>query len=52
MSYPVDRLHHEVAFIAYYFHWSRDEILDLPHRERRLWVEDISGINTEISGSD
>ncbi|HEX5495666.1 MAG TPA: DUF6760 family protein, partial [Mycobacteriales bacterium] len=34
MTYPPDRLHEELAYIAYHFHWSRAEILDLEHRER------------------
>ncbi|WP_432808007.1 DUF6760 family protein [Pantanalinema sp. GBBB05] len=31
----------EVAFIAYHFHWSLDEILELVHRDRQGWVEEI-----------
>lgn len=49
MSYPLDQAAREVAFIAYYFHWPREEILDLPHRERRRWVEEISRINREVN---
>ena len=50
MRYPLDRLYEEVAFIAYHFHWSREEILNLEHRERQRWVEEISKINRELSG--
>lgn len=50
MRYPLDRIYEEVAFIAYYFHWSREEILNLEHRERHRWVEEISKINRELSG--
>ncbi len=39
----------EVAFIAYHFHWSRQEITQLPHLERRRWVDEISSINQEIN---
>lgn len=27
--------------IAYIYHWGRDEIRNIPRRERRLWVEKI-----------
>jgi hypothetical protein len=43
--YPLDRLYEEVAFIAYHFHWSHDEIMNLEHGERQRWVEEISKIN-------
>jgi len=35
----------EVAFIAYHFHWPHDQILELEHRDRRRWVEQISSLN-------
>jgi hypothetical protein len=38
-----------VAFLAYYFHWSRGEILDLSNLERRRWVEEVSNLNREIN---
>ncbi|MEA3309668.1 MAG: DUF6760 family protein [Chloroflexota bacterium] len=49
MGYPLDRLHQEVAYIAYYFHWSRDEILNLEHPERQAWVEEIAQINRRLN---
>jgi hypothetical protein len=39
----------EVAFIAYHFHWSHEEIMGLEHAERRHWVAEISGINTRLN---
>jgi hypothetical protein len=39
----------EVAFIAYHFHWSPGEILELEHADRRRWVAEISTINQEIN---
>jgi hypothetical protein len=39
----------EVAFIAYHFHWSHEEIVGLEHAERRRWVAEISGINTRLN---
>ena len=49
MSYPLGRLHQEVAFIAYHFHWPLSEILDLPHPMRQRWVEEISDINERLN---
>lgn len=49
-GYPIDRLHEEVAFIAYYFHWSAETILDLPHRDRVRWCAEISRINQALRG--
>jgi hypothetical protein len=54
-TYPTDRLYEEVAFIAYHFNWSREEIMQLPHEERQRWCEEISAINERINqeeGSD
>ena len=34
MTYATDRLYEEVAYVAYHFHWSLEEILDLEHPER------------------
>jgi hypothetical protein len=48
-TYPTDRLYEEVAFIAYHFNWSREEVLSLPHEERQRWCEEISDINERMS---
>lgn len=48
-TYPTDRLYEEVAFIAYHFNWSRDEVMSLPHSERQRWCEEISSINKKMS---
>ncbi len=50
ISYPLDRLYEEVAFIAFHFHWPFEEIINLEHRERQRWVEEISRINQRTSG--
>lgn len=49
MTYPARRLREEVAYIAYHFHWSHAEILDLEHHERSLWVDEIASINTRVN---
>ncbi|WP_313926622.1 DUF6760 family protein [Anabaena sp. FACHB-1237] len=38
----MSQLYQEVALIALYFHWSREDILNLEHTERLLWVEQIN----------
>ncbi|SFS99051.1 DUF6760 family protein [Saccharopolyspora flava] len=49
MTYAPERLHAEVAYVAYHFHWTREEILDLDHRERGRWVQEIARINTRMN---
>ena len=49
MTYAADRLHEEVAYIAYHFHWGLDDIHDLEHAERRRYVAEIGKINTRIN---
>jgi hypothetical protein len=44
-------LYQEIAFIAYYLHWSHQEIMELEHRQRRRWCEEISRINSQLSQS-
>lgn len=43
------RLCEEVAYLAYYLHWPRDEILRLEHAERRLWLDEVVNINRRIN---
>ena len=49
VGYPLDRLHEEVAYIAYHFHWPLDNILNLEHRQRRRWVEEVAKINRRLN---
>ncbi len=49
MTYAVDRLYEEVAYLAYHFHWSLDDILDLEHPMRRRFVAEIANINRRLS---
>ncbi len=48
MTYATDRLFEEVAYVAYYFHWSLDEILDLPTSLRQRFVEEIGRIHRQM----
>ncbi len=49
---PVEQLYKEAAFIAYYFHWQQDDILQMPHRVRRQWCGCISAIHSELSSDN
>lgn len=40
----------QVAFIGYYFHWPKEEILSMPHLERIKYCGEISRINRMIKG--
>ncbi|MFE4372661.1 DUF6760 family protein [Streptomyces sp. NPDC056835] len=42
MTYAADLLYEEVAYLAYHFHWPRDELLDLEHPERRGYIAQIA----------
>ena len=49
--YATERLYAEVAYIAYYLHWSRDDLLDLEHRERQRFVAEVAALNSRIQQS-
>ena len=49
MTYAAERLYEEVAYVAYHFHWSLDEIMDLEHADRQRFVEEIASINRRLS---
>jgi len=51
VSYPLDRLLQEVAFVTYHFHWSREEVLELTHAERHAWVREINRIHERVKGN-
>ncbi len=42
---PSGELYRQLSFISYYFHWSLEEALDLPHLERERFCREISRIN-------
>jgi hypothetical protein len=51
VSYPLEQLHEEVAYIAYYFHWPLKDILEMEHKDRRQWAEKIAEINRKMTES-
>jgi len=50
-SYPLNKIYEEVAFIAYHFHWNHDDIMNMEHKERRKWCEEITSINLKLNKS-
>jgi len=46
VTYPAQSLYEEVAYVAYHFGWSREEILDLEHPERQEYVARIARLTT------
>ena len=45
-----ERLWEEIGFLAYYFHWSIDSLLDLTHSVRERFVAQVSKMNIAESG--
>ena len=46
--YPSDRLHEEVAYLAFHLHWSYAEVTRLDHAERQRWVAEVARINQRL----
>jgi len=51
-GYPLDHLLEEVAFLAYYFHWDYETIMNMEHRERQRWCEELSKINKTLNSDN
>lgn len=49
MTYGTERLLEEVSYVAYHFHWSLAEILDLEHPLRQAFVTQIGRINERLA---
>lgn len=45
-----DELFKQISFIGYYFHWTEEAILRLPHVARRRYCGEISRINRKENG--
>lgn len=48
--YPLDRLYQELSYLAYHYHWSYEQIVQLDHRERQQWVREVAAINRQLNG--
>ncbi|WMW25091.1 hypothetical protein RE474_13565 [Methanolobus sediminis] len=51
LSYPLNQLLEEVAFLAYYFHWDHETIMNMEHRDRQLWCKEVSKINKNLNSN-
>lgn len=49
LSRPTSEIFREAAYLAYHFHWSRNEILGMTRSEIRQWLEEIEAINRRIN---
>ena len=47
MTYAIDTLLEEVAYVAYYLHWSMDTLLDLEHPLRKRLIEHVDRIDEQ-----
>jgi hypothetical protein len=44
VTWPVEQLQEEIAFLAMTLHWSLDELLDLEHGDRHAFVAHASAL--------
>jgi hypothetical protein len=51
-GYPLDKLFEEVAYVAYHFHWSHDQIMHMEHPYRQRWVGEIARINQRLNNGN
>jgi len=49
VTYAAERLFEEIAYVAYHFHWSMDEILELEHPDRQRFAAEIASINRRLN---
>lgn len=41
-----------MAFLSYHLHWSHAEVMDLEHRDRRVWTTQVSALNERANAED
>ena len=49
MLYPQEQLYQEMTFLSYYLHWSRNDVMQLSHQERRRWCAEVSAVNEKLN---
>lgn len=49
MTYGADRIVEEISYVAFHFHWSLDDLLDLEHADRLRYVSEIARINQRLN---
>jgi len=50
VTYGAERVLEEVSYVAYHFHWSLDDILDLEHPDRQRFVKEIDRLVSRTHG--
>lgn len=45
MTYPLEELWDEMAYLAFHLHWDLERILDLEHADRRVLLERVASLN-------
>jgi hypothetical protein len=50
--YAAGRLWEETAYLAYYLHWSLDEILDLEHPVRARMIKEVGKIHEQLRSAN
>ena len=45
-------LYEEMTFLSYYLHWSRNDVMNLAHQERRRWCKEVSSVNEKLNGPE
>jgi len=48
-GYPLNELYEEIAFVAFHFHWTEGEVMQMEHEDRRRWVMEISKLNRRVN---
>jgi hypothetical protein len=38
-----------MTYIAYHFHWSMDEIMNMEHSQRHQWIQQVAALNQRIN---
>ena len=49
MRPPPDELLREAAALAHHYHWPLDDIVDLEHRDRRLFLAEAERLTEEAT---
>jgi hypothetical protein len=51
VTYATDRLHREIAYLAFHLHWRFEDVLDLEHHDRRRYVAETSALVEQVERS-
>ena len=51
VGYPLDQIREEVAYLAYYLHWQHEELLNMEHGDRRMWVGEVADIHSRAAAA-